>query len=126
MVYYEALKAEKVGLEKVNADLNSEKESLFAFKTQVETEQKEQILSKYMEHLTDSIIETLKEGMDKYSVQDFKKEVCTAAVENDPTVFSKSAEPERYYKGGELDTGDSKNLSSMERLLQKHKYGGNK
>jgi len=62
--------------------------------------------------------------MDNYSVEDFKKEVGYAALENDPTIFSNNAEPDRYYKGGDL--GDSKGLSGWEKIMNNYKNGGNK
>lgn len=121
---YEALEAEKVGLEKVNADLTNEKEELVSFKKSVETAKKEEFLLKYAEHLTETVIEKFKAEMDNYSVEDFKKEVGYAALENDPTIFSKNAEPDRYYKGGIPDS--EKGLSGAERILNNYKNGGNK
>jgi hypothetical protein len=64
--------------------------------------------------------------MDNYSVEDFKKEVCTAAVEADPTFFNnRHGEPEMFYKGGNPDGGKT-NESPVVRLLNQYKNGGNK
>lgn len=121
---YEALEAEKIGLEQANADLISEKDELVSFKKSVETAEKEQFLLKYAEHLTDSVIDKFKAEIDNYSVEDFKKEVGYAALENDPTIFSKNAGPDIYYKGGNPD--DSKGMTGWERILNNYKNGGNK
>ena len=116
---YEQLSSEKVELEKANADLISEKADLISFKKQIETNQKLEILQKYTEHLTDSIIENLKNSVDNYSVEDFKKEVCTAAVENDPTIFEKNSSKEQLYFKGEAD--QKAVLTGVEKLLEKYK-----
>lgn len=121
---YEALEAEKTGLEQTITDLNNEKDNLISFKKSIETSEKEEFLLKYTEHLTDSMVEHFKAEMDNYSVEDFKKEVGYAALENDPTIFSKNVEPDRYYKGGSLD--DSKGTTGWERILNNYKNGGNK
>jgi len=63
-----------------------------AFKKEIEKSQKEAILLKYEEYLSESIIAELQEKIDDYSVNDFKKEVCTAAVESDLDFFSKKKE----------------------------------
>lgn len=121
---FEAIEAEKVELEKSVADLTSEKEELVAFKKNIETEEKQQFLLKYAEHLTDSVIEQFKTDMDNYTVDNFKKEVGYAALENDPTIFNKNAEPDRIFKGGKVD--DSKGFTGWERILNNYKNGGNK
>jgi hypothetical protein len=61
--------------------------------------------------------------MDKFTVEDFKKEVCTAAVESDPSIFSKE-EPQVFYKGGNIEANKGEN--SLIRLLNSYKNGGNK
>lgn len=123
---YAKLESEKVELENSKNDLINEKEQLAAFKAGVEKDQKEQLLSKYSEHLDDASMEALKENMDKYSVVDFKKEVCTAAVEHDPTIFSKSGEPDRFYSKGGNTADKFEGRTAVERLLNKHINGGNK
>lgn len=116
--------AEKVRLEAEKQDLINERDNLLAFKNKQEKIEKEAILAKYSEHLSDEVIAKLTENIDTYSTEDFKKEVCTAAVENNPSIFSKDSEPEHYFYKNEDTT--SKSLSGMERLLEKHKNGGSK
>ena len=52
------------------------------------------------------------------------QEVGYAALENDPTIFNKNAEPDRIFKGGKVD--DSKGFTGWERILNNYKNGGNK
>ena len=121
---YTNLENEKIRVEQEKADLESERDSLLEFKKNVETARKEEILAKYEEHLTDEMVETFKNSIDQYSIEDFEKEVCVAAVKNSPSIFSKTEESTLIYKG--VDSEMEKGLSGMERILQKHKKGGNK
>lgn len=121
---YAELEAEKIRVENEKNDLISEKEELVSFKTAVETEKKEEILFKYTEYLTDEMVENFRASMQDYSIEDFKKEVCTAAVENDATVFSRNDSNDRFFKGGQID--ETKGVSGVERILNKYKNGGNK
>ncbi len=122
---FETVTAEKVALEAQVSDLNSENESLVAYKKASENEKKEAILSKYESHLTEAQISEYKESMEKFSVDEFKKEICTAAVETDSTIFSKKAEDQVYFKGS-VEAAPEKGLSRLERLLDNYKNGGNK
>lgn len=121
---YSALEAEKIRLESEKADLISERDSLVEYKKTIETEKKNEILAKYSEHLSDEAIENFKSTIDNYSIADFKKEICTAAVENNPSIFSKQEEPEPMFAKS-IDESD-KGLSGMERILNRYKNGGNK
>ena len=62
--------------------------------------------------------------MDKFTVDDFKKEVCATAYDNSSTTFfsKKKDESDLIYK---LNVGN-KAESGIERLLDKYKNGGNK
>lgn len=122
---YSNLENEKIRVEQEKADLESERDSLLEFKKNVETARKEEILTKYEEHLTDEMVENFKNSIDQYSIEDFEKEVCVAAVKNSPSIFSKTDESVLVYTGGR-DSEMEKGLSGMERILEKHKKGGNK
>lgn len=120
----EALKSEKSVLETEKTDIITERDSLAEFKKTVENEKKEAILSEFSIHLNDEQIKTFKESFDKYSVEDFEKEVCTTAYKSDSTMFSKnSSEPDYIYKN---DSQTSKTNTGMMRLLENYKNGGNK
>lgn len=122
----EALEAEKAGLESKISDLNNENESLLAFKKAIEKTQKEEILNKYEEYLDDAKITEFQSAMENLSVEEFEKEVCVAAVKSDSSIFAqKHNEPDMYFKGGNLTSGN-KAMSRAAQLINNYKNGGNK
>jgi len=94
------LNAEKVRLEKEKNDIINENKSLKTFKKNVETEKKTAIINEFSSHLTDEQIENFKSKMDDFEVSDFKKEICTAAYDTDPTIFSQKDDNGYIFKGG--------------------------
>lgn len=107
------------------SDIKNENEKLVEFKNKVEKEQKEAILTKYEQYLGEENVQKFTSEMANYSVDEFKKEVCTAAVESDATIFSnRESQPQTFYKGGSPDV--SKGENGILRILEKHKNGGNK
>lgn len=116
------LNSEKVRLEEEKNNIISENANLESFKKSVETEKKTAIIDEFAAHLTDEQIESYKENMDNYSVTDFKKEICTAAYDADPSIFS-NRENGLIYTGS---TSDGKAESGAIRILNKYKNGGNK
>lgn len=122
----EALEAEKVELNNKINDITNENTALTEFKKNVETEQKKAILAKYEEHLSETALADFNARIEEFSVEDFKKEVCTAAVENDPSIFSnRQNEPEMFYKG-QSASGKTAPVSGALALLEKRFNGGNK
>jgi hypothetical protein len=119
-----ALEAEKVGLENDKNNLISEKETLVAFKASVEKEKKTELLNSMASHLTEELIEKFTNDMDNYSVDDFKKEVYAACVENDSTIFNRKEEPDLFFKGNNDDKPQSAVLSLLDNY--KKKNGGNR
>ena len=117
--------AKIVRLETENSDITNEKNSLAEFKASVEKAKKEEILANFSEHLTDEMISSYKEKIDTFSVEDFKKEVCMSAYENDSTALFNKSEPNIYPKDSSFDN-DTKGLSGIEKLLEEYKRGGNK
>ena len=120
----EEVKAEKVSLETLNSDLNKEKEELAQFKTNIETEQKKAVLEKYSEYINPEKYAALESEVANYSVEDFEKEVCTAAVKNTPTIFSKQEQSQNLIYTGNVDEA-AKGESQLEAFIDKH-LGGNK
>ena len=118
------LTAENVRLEDEKNNIISENESLETFKKNVETEKKTAIINEFSAHLTDEQIENFKNAMDSFEVADFKKEVCTAAYDADPTIFAEREDSGLIFKGGNPDSG--KTESGVIRLLNRYKNGGNK
>lgn len=117
--------AKIVRLESENNDITNEKNSLAEFKATVEKAKKEEILANFSEHLTDEMIDSYKEKLDEFSVEDFKKEVCMSAYENDSTALFNKQTPEIYPKDSSFNN-DSKGLTGVEKLLEDYKRGGNK
>lgn len=116
--------AQIVRLNSEKDDLISEKESLVEFKANIEKQKKEEILNQFSEHLSDELLESFKTKIDEYSVSDFKKEVCTAAYDNDTSLFSKKDDDIGLYP--KVDNFERESLSPMEKLLELHKKkGGN-
>lgn len=121
-----AFETEKAENEQNIQHLISEKEELTAFKANIEKEKKLEILDKYSEHIAPDTYNQLKDTLDNYSVDQFKKEVCTAAVESDASIFSKNDDTDSG--NGLVFTGKVEGSSfatGLERIIQKHKDGGN-
>ena len=118
------LTAENVRLENEKNDIISENESLGAFKKNVEKEKKTAIINEFAAHLTDEQIENFKSVMDDFEIADFKKEVCTAAYDADPTIFSNREDNGLIFKGG--NPAGIKAETGVIGLLNKYKNGGNK
>lgn len=116
-----ALESEKSILENEKNDLLSDKAELAAYKEKIESEKKTAILDEFSSHLTDEQIESYKAEMGNYTVSDFKKELCTAAYDADPTMFSHK-ETDLIYKNDESDKAET----GVIRILNKYKSGGNK
>ena len=91
------------------SDITNENESLIAFKKAIEKTQKENILSQYEEYLDEAKVTEFQSNIDKFSVEDFEKEVCTAAVKSGSSIFSnRHNEPDMFFKGGNVNGGDKK------------------
>ena len=118
------LKTNIVEFEKEKTLLSGQISELSEFKSNIENTKKEEILDKFSEYLNDSLIDELKGKMDKFTVDDFKKEVCATAYDNSSTTFfsKKKDESDLIYKVNV----DNKAESGIERLLDKYKNGGNK
>ena len=84
----ETLESEKVELNNTINDIKNENTGLLEFKKNIEIDQKKAILTKYEEYLTDDAIASFSAAIEDTSVEEFKKNVCTAAVENDPSIFA--------------------------------------
>lgn len=121
----ETLEAEKVELNNKISDITNENTELAEFKKNIETDQKKAILTKYEDYLTEADIDNFTKTMADFTVEDFKKNVCTAAVENDPSIFAnRKQEPEFFYKNNNATSRDS--VTGVLGLLNKRKNGGNK
>ena len=113
--------AEKVEMEQKINDITSENESLVSFKKATELEKKMDILNKYEQYINEESYKNLKDNMDKFEISDFKKEVCTAAVESTPSIFEKENSGEQLFYKAEQETKPPVPASCMERILDKYK-----
>lgn len=74
--------------------LNSELETLKSYKLQIETKEKEEVLSKYSEQLNDEILKPYREKISEYSVSDLDKDLAYELVKSNPTIFTKNPQPQ--------------------------------
>ena len=118
------LKAENFRLIEDSKDIMNEKNSLADFKKSIELGQKEELLANFSNNLNESQIAGLKEKIDSYSVEDFKKEICVIAYDNNRTIFEKQDSNGLIFKGGDPECSHSE--TGVERILNKYKKGGNK
>lgn len=116
--------AEIVRLNSSLADINSEKSELEQFKLDAENEKKQAILDEFASLLSEEQSNTFAEKMAEYTVEDYKKEVCFAAYNSNPSMFSKKDSKETnsdlIYKNTNKDMD-----SGVLKLLNRHR-GGNK
>ena len=121
----QTLQAENAKITDENSTLKNDNQQLSAFKCNVESEQKEQIINKFEEILTDTALNEFKLNKDKYSAEELEKELCLTAFKSNPTIFSKEAEP-LVYKN-DLALKRNSEMSGCERLIDNYKRnGGNK
>lgn len=116
--------AEKLELEQKISDITTENETLTEFKKTVETEKKQEILDKYSDHIAEDVYGKLKAEIENFSIDDFKKEVCTAAIESD-SIFAKTDTVPHLVYTGSSDHEDKRPVRGIERILDNYKKGGN-
>lgn len=113
--------AEIARLNQLNSDIINEKSELESFKKSVDNEKKTSILDEFSAHLTEEQVADFTSKMEDFSIEDFKKEVCFAAYNSTPSLFSKKEEEsDLIFKDADKNTE-----SGALRLLSKHK-GGNR
>lgn len=115
------LESEKVRLETEKSDIELERNELQNFKTQKENQEKEAIIEEFSSHFTDEQIQSYRDKMNDFSIVDFKKEICMAAYEADPTIFQ--AKTSLIYTGGN-DSKEDENV--LVKAIKKYRNGGNK
>lgn len=119
------LEAEKVELNNTISNIKDENKNLSAFKAEIELKQKQDILAKYEEYIAVETIDKLKAEINNFTVDNFKKEVCTAALENDSSIFSHKQEESKMIPKVD-NISEKSSLSGAIALLNKRKNGGNK
>ena len=105
-------------LDAANVTINSlteENASLTSFKTEIEKQQKQAVISKYSELLDEEVINTYSENLDNYTVKDLDKELAYELVIANQSVFSNSAQNAGYIPKEEPA------MSGLEEILSKYK-----
>jgi hypothetical protein len=82
--------------------LNSELDGLKEFKTKTESQEKEEVITRYSELLDETILNPYKEKIADYTVDNLEKELAFELVKTNPTVFTKNPQyvPKDDQKGG--------------------------
>lgn len=96
------------------ADLKSELSELKQFKLDIETQEKESILSSYAQDLSKDSLNKLKDEMSKYSVEEFEKEVAYTIFKNEKEADESSAKAFTYnFSDKGKDSGEFGTLSRL-------------
>ena len=82
------------------ATLNSELETLKSYKLQIETKEKEEVLSKYSEQLNDEILTSYREKITDYTASDLDKDLAYELVKSNPAIFTNNPQPQYIPKDG--------------------------
>lgn len=121
----QTLQAENTKIVNENNTLKADNQELSTFKCNIENEQKDQIINKFEEILTDTALNEFKLNKDKYNAEELEKELCLTAFKSNPTIFSKETDP-LVYKNDPVLKRNSE-MSGCERLIDNYKRnGGNK
>lgn len=106
--------AEVENYKKEIADLKSELSELKQFKLDIETQEKESILSSYAQDLSKDSLNKLKDEMSKYSVEEFEKEVAYTIFKNEKEADESSAKAFTYnFSDKGKDSGEFGTLSRL-------------
>ena len=84
--------------ENIITALNSELETLKSYKLQIETKEKEEVLSKYSEQLNDEILTSYREKIADYTASDLDKDLAYELVKSNPAIFTKNPQPQYFPK----------------------------
>lgn len=104
------------GLNEDIAEFTAKVEELQSFKDAIEKAEKEAVIEKFSAKLNSEIIETFTAKIDSYTIQDLKKDLALALVENNDSIFTtESNSNPGYVPTEEVAT------SGLEALLSKYK-----
>lgn len=97
--------------------LTGELSTLKEYKNEIESAQKDEVITRYSALLTEEVLAPFVENKDKYDLVTLKKELAFITMEENPSVFSKEPEADPGY----IPTGGGENLSEATKLIMKHK-----
>lgn len=95
--------------------LTEENASLNSFKTEIEKEQKQAVISKYSELLDEDVLHTYSENLDNYTAKDLDKELAYELVTANQSVFTNGGKGQAYIPKEEPA------MSGLEEILSKYK-----
>ena len=95
--------------------LTEENASLNSFKTEIEKEQKQAVISKYSELLDEDVLNTYSENLDNYTAKDLDKELAYELVTANQSVFTNGGKGQAYIPKEEPA------MSGLEEILSKYK-----
>jgi hypothetical protein len=95
--------------------LTEENASLNSFKTEIEKEQKQAVISKYSELLDEEVLNTYSENLDNYTAKDLDKELAYELVTANQSVFTNGGKGQGYIPKEEPP------VSGLEEILSKYK-----
>lgn len=104
-------------LDRVNGEfaaLQSENETLAAFKKGVEDAEKKAVIESYSEQLSEEVIEKYTNEMDNYTARDLDKELAYELKCSNPDIFSLKTQPQ-------LIPQQDENLTGIEAILSQYK-----
>ena len=95
--------------------LTEENASLNSFKTEIEKQQKQAVISKYSELLDEEVLNTYSEKLDTYTAKDLDKELAYELVNANQSVFTNGNQNQGYIPKEEPTVG------GLEEILSKYK-----
>lgn len=95
--------------------MTEELNELKTYKLNIETAEKEAVISKYKEKVSEEVISKYTEAIADYALEDLEKELAFEMVKNNPDVFSKNTAEKPQFVPKDV------NLSGVERILSKYK-----
>ena len=95
--------------------LTEENASLNSFKTEVEKQQKQAVISKYTELLDEDVLNTYSENLDKYTAKDLDKELAYELVSANQSVFTNGGQNNGFIPKEEPA------MTGLEEILSKYK-----
>ena len=105
-------------MDEANGVLNTLKEenaSLNSFKTEIEKQQKQAVISKYTELLDEEVLSAYSAKLDNYTAKDLDKELAYELVNANQSVFTNGNQGQVYIPKEEPSVG------GLEEILSKYK-----
>lgn len=113
------IEAENASLtDNLNA-VTAERDELASYKKFVETEAKKAVVEGYSDHLSEEVIESFMNNLEKYSIEDLDKELTYAQKKANPSLFNKNPIPASTARLPKEDDGE-RGINSILAKYEKH------